>query len=217
MIGKYPKCYNIFKIKLKIVMNKHTSNKIKENSNTVRHLIMGQIITTQNLVAIKEVRHAGQWVNEQNCCGMGNYCNYLTTNVSYHHESVPIRRQSKVRLVLYDLFYKSQSDWAYEIKVLWGIWYKKQLFSFKKIPWKVSSAKCRQFCTWPEVSRIIVDIKLPGCISLYSLSAAIPSKIFKIGDGELSKRNVSDVGVYQLQINNISTFHFPSVCTLKIW
>ena len=24
------------------------------------HLIMGQIITTQNLVAIKEVRHAGQ-------------------------------------------------------------------------------------------------------------------------------------------------------------
>ena len=42
-------------------MNKHKSNKIKENSNTVRHLIMGQIITTQNLVAIKVVRHAGQW------------------------------------------------------------------------------------------------------------------------------------------------------------
>ena len=42
-------------------MNKHKSNKIKENSNTVRHLIMGQITTTQNLVAIKEVRHAGQW------------------------------------------------------------------------------------------------------------------------------------------------------------
>ena len=41
-------------------MNKHKSNKIKENSNTVRHLIMGQITTTQNLVAIKEVRHAGQ-------------------------------------------------------------------------------------------------------------------------------------------------------------
>ena len=41
-------------------MNKHKSNKIKENSNTVRHLIMGQIITTQNLVSIKEVRHAGQ-------------------------------------------------------------------------------------------------------------------------------------------------------------
>ena len=39
-------------------MNKHKSNKIKENSNTVRHLIMGQIITT--LVAIKEVRHAEQ-------------------------------------------------------------------------------------------------------------------------------------------------------------
>ena len=46
-------------------MNKHKSNKIKENSNTVRHLIMGQITTTQNLVAIKEVRHAGQldWVS----------------------------------------------------------------------------------------------------------------------------------------------------------
>ena len=41
-------------------MNKHKSNKIKENSDTVRHLIMGQIITTQNLVAIKEVQHAGQ-------------------------------------------------------------------------------------------------------------------------------------------------------------
>ena len=41
-------------------MNKHKSNKIIENSNTVRHLIMGQITTTQNLVAIKEVRHAGQ-------------------------------------------------------------------------------------------------------------------------------------------------------------
>ena len=41
-------------------MNKNKSNKIKENSNTVRHLIMGQIITTQNLVAIKVVRHAGQ-------------------------------------------------------------------------------------------------------------------------------------------------------------
>ena len=41
-------------------MNKHNSNKIKENSNTVRHLIVGQITTTQNLVAIKEVRHAGQ-------------------------------------------------------------------------------------------------------------------------------------------------------------
>ena len=41
-------------------MNKHKLNKRKENSNTVRHLIIGQIITTQNLVAIKEVRHAGQ-------------------------------------------------------------------------------------------------------------------------------------------------------------
>ena len=41
-------------------MNKHKSNKIIENSNTVRHLIMGQITTTRNLVAIKEVRHAGQ-------------------------------------------------------------------------------------------------------------------------------------------------------------
>ena len=43
-------------------MNKHKSNKIKENPNTVRHLVMGQITTTQNLVAIKEVRHAGQRV-----------------------------------------------------------------------------------------------------------------------------------------------------------
>ena len=28
----------------------------------MRHLIMGQIITTQNLVATKVVRHAGQWI-----------------------------------------------------------------------------------------------------------------------------------------------------------
>ena len=45
-------------------MNKHKWNKRKENSNTVKHLIMGQITTTQNLVAIKEVRHAGQWVDD---------------------------------------------------------------------------------------------------------------------------------------------------------
>ena len=45
-------------------MDKHKSNKINENSNTVSHLIMGQITTTQNLVAIKEVRHAGQTQNE---------------------------------------------------------------------------------------------------------------------------------------------------------
>ena len=43
-------------------MNKHKSSKIKENSNTVRHLIIGQIITTQNLVATKVVRLAGQSV-----------------------------------------------------------------------------------------------------------------------------------------------------------
>ena len=49
-------------------MNKHKSNKIKENSNTVRHFIMGQIITTQNLVAIKEVRHAGQWFHTRMIC-----------------------------------------------------------------------------------------------------------------------------------------------------
>ena len=42
----------IIQNEIEIVMNKHKSNKIKENSNTVRHLIMGQITTTQNLVAI---------------------------------------------------------------------------------------------------------------------------------------------------------------------
>ena len=56
-------------MKLKIVMNKHKSNKLKENSNTVRHLIMGQITTTQNLVAIKEVRHAGQKVDPMTAPG----------------------------------------------------------------------------------------------------------------------------------------------------
>ena len=43
MIGKYPKCYNRYIIHYKIenVINKHKSNKIKENSNTVRHLNNG--------------------------------------------------------------------------------------------------------------------------------------------------------------------------------
>ena len=43
MIGKYPKCYNryIINYKLKNVINKHKSNKIKENSNTMRHLNNG--------------------------------------------------------------------------------------------------------------------------------------------------------------------------------
>ena len=43
MIGKYPKCYNRYIIHNKIenVINKHKSNKIKENSNTVRHLNNG--------------------------------------------------------------------------------------------------------------------------------------------------------------------------------
>ena len=35
MIGKYPKCYNKYIIQNKIVMNKHKSNKIKENSYTL--------------------------------------------------------------------------------------------------------------------------------------------------------------------------------------
>ena len=52
-------------------MNKHKSNKIKENSNTVRHLIMGQITSTQNLVAIKEVRHAGQQPKTPATCMSG--------------------------------------------------------------------------------------------------------------------------------------------------
>ena len=43
MIGKYPKCYNRYIIHNKIenVIDKHKSNKIKENSNTVRHLNNG--------------------------------------------------------------------------------------------------------------------------------------------------------------------------------
>ena len=43
MIGKYPKCYNRYIIHYKIenVINKHKSNKIKENSNTVRHMNNG--------------------------------------------------------------------------------------------------------------------------------------------------------------------------------
>ena len=57
-------------------MNKHKSDKIKENSNTVRHLIMGQITTTHNLVAIKEVRHAGQQ-NKKNLCNIHSFV-YIT-------------------------------------------------------------------------------------------------------------------------------------------
>ena len=65
-------------------MNKHKSNKIKENSNTVRHLIMGQIITTQNLVAIKEVRHAGQQLLGVilSYLVFENYPNHFDTNIT---------------------------------------------------------------------------------------------------------------------------------------
>ena len=60
-------------------MNKHKSNKMKENSDTVRHLIMGQIITTQNLVAIKEVRHAGQlWYITLLAASYNQYTNHFT-------------------------------------------------------------------------------------------------------------------------------------------
>ena len=48
-------------------MNKHKSNKLKENSNTVRHLIMGQIITTQNLVARDNIRHQEELTNTLEC------------------------------------------------------------------------------------------------------------------------------------------------------
>ena len=66
-------------------MNKHKSNKIKENSNTVRHLIMGQITTTQNLVAIKEVRHAGQrldvWYYAYQRITRSHICQHLMTDI----------------------------------------------------------------------------------------------------------------------------------------
>ena len=63
-------------------MNKHKSNKIKENSDTVRHLIMGQITTTQNLFAIKEVRHAGQSQTQQYG---GSGTGYGPTTLQWRH------------------------------------------------------------------------------------------------------------------------------------
>ena len=57
-------------------MNKHKSNKIKENSNTVRHLIMGQIITTQNLVATKVVRLAWGLLGQNVWSDTGNTSQY---------------------------------------------------------------------------------------------------------------------------------------------
>ena len=65
-------------------MNKHKSNKIKENSNTVRHLIMGQITTTQNLVAIKEVRHAGQKTHSQHTNPTARRSSILSVRTCYH-------------------------------------------------------------------------------------------------------------------------------------
>ena len=65
-------------------MNKHIkSNKIKENFNTVRHLIMGQITTTQNLVAIKEVRHARKWV----CIHYGLRCFHPRRKIYYENDN----------------------------------------------------------------------------------------------------------------------------------
>ena len=79
-------------------MNKHKSNKIKENSNTVRHLIMGQIITTQNLVAIKVVRHAGQWESARKV----HYCDVIMgavasqiTNLAIVYSSVSFSHRAK--------------------------------------------------------------------------------------------------------------------------
>ena len=74
-------------------MNKHKSNKIKENSNTVRHLIMGQITNTQNLVAIKEVRHAGQSPKVVALFSATNFSSYIigllqlhdTIQIKYNH------------------------------------------------------------------------------------------------------------------------------------
>ena len=81
-------------------MNKHKSNKIKENSNTVRHLIMGQITTTQNLVAIKEVRHAGQWRHQ-----METFFALLALVRGIHRSSVdsPQRPGTRSFDVVYDL------------------------------------------------------------------------------------------------------------------
>ena len=74
-------------------MNKHKSNKIKENSNTVRHLIMGQITTTQNLVAIKEVRHPGQQGKPCPCV----FCDH-TTGGQCPKNTCCMRSQSHERL-----------------------------------------------------------------------------------------------------------------------
>ena len=76
-------------------MNKHKSNKIKENSNTVRHLIMGQITTTQNLVAIKEVRHTGQ---KKSCILMAiwNIPTFLN-NCSLYHLRLILKIQLKLK------------------------------------------------------------------------------------------------------------------------
>ena len=64
-------------------MNKHKSNKIKENSNTVRHLIMGQITTTQNLVTIKENGHSPFGQNSQSVTHWPNGHTILVKNATY--------------------------------------------------------------------------------------------------------------------------------------
>ena len=67
-------------------MNKHKSNKMKENSNTVRHMIMGQITTTQNFVAIKEVRQAGQKQKTDRLSqSLGPYPTYVNDCACIYH------------------------------------------------------------------------------------------------------------------------------------
>ena len=89
-------------------MNKHKSNKIKENSNTVRHLIMGQIITTQNLVATKVVRLAGQ------SCLVGLvFCsNFRGKNFSFFSEksnASAFYTSNKMRKLLINNKFKAQT------------------------------------------------------------------------------------------------------------
>ena len=90
-------------------MNKHKSNKIKENSNTVRHLIMGQIITTQNLVATKVVRLAGQIYSEA-----------LDNGTDHNHSKSCCDQSSPARRTKMLMYLSGEPDYFGRNKILSG-------------------------------------------------------------------------------------------------
>ena len=147
-------------------MNKHQSNKIKENSNTVRHLIMGQITTTQNLVAIKEVRHAGQLTISWRCCYDRRH-HHFDHNHYYHDHHHHLPSISSLLQSIITLHHIGSSWWivmtAIIVVLCWPIImsYDIHLHSSTLITYRSMNEQSIQdrkmFDNWSIVNRSLID------------------------------------------------------------